>query len=99
MFWVTKGGQDDEASAEQEEESAHEDLYLISTSEITLAGSVRDTIVASEALPLKMTAHTPCFRSEAGSGGRDTRGMIRSEERRVGKECVSTGSSRWSTYH
>src|SRR3546814_4359387 len=46
MFWVTKGGQDDEASAEQEEESAHEDLYLISTSEITLAGSVRDTIVA-----------------------------------------------------
>ncbi|NYT85428.1 serine--tRNA ligase [Pollutimonas harenae] len=79
MFWVTKGGQDDETSAEQEE-SAQEDLYLISTSEITLAGSVRDTIVALDELPVKLTAHTPCFRSEAGSGGRDTRGMIRQHQ-------------------
>ncbi|NYT58760.1 serine--tRNA ligase [Alcaligenaceae bacterium] len=79
MFWVTKGG-DDDASADQDDDTAQEDLYLISTSEITLAGSVRDTIVANEELPLKMTAHTPCFRSEAGSGGRDTRGMIRQHQ-------------------
>ncbi|MCC2595027.1 serine--tRNA ligase [Pusillimonas sp. MFBS29] len=80
MFWVTKGGQDDESAAEQDDDAAQEDLYLISTSEITLAGSVRDTIVAHDELPLKMTAHTPCFRSEAGSGGRDTRGMIRQHQ-------------------
>ncbi|MDS1140826.1 serine--tRNA ligase [Pusillimonas sp. SM2304] len=80
MFWVTKGGQDDEAASEQDDAAAHEDLYLISTSEITLAGSVRDTIVAHSELPVKLTAHTPCFRSEAGSGGRDTRGMIRQHQ-------------------
>lgn len=79
MFWVTKGGQDDDTTDEQDD-AAQEDLYLISTSEITLAGSVRDTIVAADELPLKMTAHTPCFRSEAGSGGRDTRGMIRQHQ-------------------
>src|SRR5690606_17405510 len=64
----------------QDDDAAQEDLYLISTSEITLAGSVRDTIVAHNELPLKLTAHTPCFRSEAGSGGRDTRGMIRQHQ-------------------
>ena len=81
MFWVTKGGQDDEPALDEHGNVvAHEDLYLISTSEITLAGSVRDTIVAQNDLPLKLTAHTPCFRSEAGSGGRDTRGMIRQHQ-------------------
>src|SRR5690606_9753814 len=80
MFWVTKGGQDHVAPDEQDDDAAQEDLYLISTSEITLAGSVRDTIVAHNELPLKLTAHTPCFRSEAGSGGRDTRGMIRQHQ-------------------
>ncbi|MGB3287672.1 MAG: serine--tRNA ligase [Burkholderiaceae bacterium] len=79
MFWVTKGGQDDDHD-EHGNAIAREDLYLISTSEITLAGSVRDTIVAQDELPLKLTAHTPCFRSEAGSGGRDTRGMIRQHQ-------------------
>ncbi len=73
MFWVTKGGDDDQ-------EGGAEDLYLISTSEITLAGSVRDTILAANELPLRLTAHTPCFRSEAGSGGRDTRGIIRQHQ-------------------
>lgn len=57
-----------------------DELYLISTSEITLTGSVRDEILPLQDLPLRMTAHTPCFRSEAGSGGRDVRGMIRQHQ-------------------
>ncbi|MEO8922992.1 MAG: serine--tRNA ligase [Caldimonas sp.] len=69
MFWVTRGG--DEASPEQ---------YLISTSEISLTNSVREQVLAESALPIKLTAHTPCFRSEAGSAGRDTRGMIRQHQ-------------------
>jgi len=79
MFWVTKGGADESQDGNEGEE-AGEDLYLISTSEITLAGSVRDAIVPLSDLPLRLTAHTPCFRSEAGSGGRDTRGMIRQHQ-------------------
>ena len=55
-------------------------LYLIPTSEVTLTNTVRDEIVAQDALPIKLTAHTPCFRSEAGSYGRDTRGMIRQHQ-------------------
>ncbi|WP_119718278.1 serine--tRNA ligase [Cognatilysobacter tabacisoli] len=51
--------------------------YLISTSEISLTNIVRDDILDAERLPLRMTAHSLCFRSEAGSGGRDVRGMIR----------------------
>ena len=69
MFWVLRGG--DEAQPEQ---------YLISTSEISLTNSVRETILKPEALPVKLTAHSPCFRSEAGSAGRDTRGMIRQHQ-------------------
>lgn len=61
---------------------AHNDskLYLIPTSEVTLTNTVRDEIVPLESLPIKLTAHTPCFRSEAGSYGRDTRGMIRQHQ-------------------
>ena len=55
-------------------------LYLIPTSEVTLTNLVRDEIVAVEDLPLKLTAHTPCFRSEAGSYGKDTKGMIRQHQ-------------------
>lgn len=55
-------------------------LSLIPTSEVPLTNIVRDEIVAAEQLPLKMTAHTPCFRSEAGSYGRDTRGLIRQHQ-------------------
>ncbi len=77
MFWVTKGGQ---GSTSEEDPAAGEDLYLISTSEITLTASVRDSILAQDELPLRLTAHTPCFRSEAGSGGRDVRGMIRQHQ-------------------
>ena len=69
MFWVLRGG--DEAQAEQ---------YLISTSEISLTNSVREQILDADALPIKLTAHSPCFRSEAGSAGRDTRGMIRQHQ-------------------
>ncbi|MEO8133124.1 MAG: serine--tRNA ligase [Betaproteobacteria bacterium] len=70
MFAVTKGGAEGDA----------EKMYLISTSEITLTNQVRDQIVPLDALPLKFTAHSPCFRSEAGSYGKDTRGMIRQHQ-------------------
>ncbi|MBA3696488.1 MAG: serine--tRNA ligase [Methylotenera sp.] len=55
-------------------------LYLIPTSEVTLTNTVRDEIVSLESLPIKLTAHTPCFRSEAGSYGKDTKGMIRQHQ-------------------
>ena len=73
MFAVTKGGEGDG-------ERDGEKLYLISTSEITLTNQVRDEIVPQANLPLKFTAHSPCFRSEAGSYGKDTRGMIRQHQ-------------------
>jgi seryl-tRNA synthetase len=70
LFSVKKGGVEGEG----------ETFYLIPTSEVTLTNIVRGDIVPLETLPLKMTAHTPCFRSEAGSYGRDTRGMIRQHQ-------------------
>jgi seryl-tRNA synthetase len=73
MFAVTKGG-----SATEDETVALQ--YLISTSEITLTNSVREEILSADSLPIKLTAHTPCFRSEAGSYGKDTRGMIRQHQ-------------------
>ena len=72
LFAANKGGQD---GGEDKQ-----DLYLIPTSEVTLTNVVRGEILAEADLPLKMTAHTPCFRSEAGSAGRDTRGMIRQHQ-------------------
>jgi seryl-tRNA synthetase len=54
--------------------------YLIPTSEVTLTNFVRDVVMAENELPIKLTAHTPCFRSEAGSAGRDTRGLIRQHQ-------------------
>jgi seryl-tRNA synthetase len=68
MFAVRRGGEEAEAQ------------YLISTSEITLANTVREEILPLAALPIKLTAHTPCFRSEAGSYGKDTRGLIRQHQ-------------------
>lgn len=70
LFSVKKGGAEGEG----------ENFYLIPTSEVSLTNVVRDEIVAQGELPIKMTAHTPCFRSEAGSYGRDTRGMIRQHQ-------------------
>ena len=57
-----------------------ESLYLIPTSEVSLTNTVRDEIIDAKHLPIRMTAHTPCFRSEAGSYGKDTRGMIRQHQ-------------------
>ncbi len=74
LFAVTKGGQEGFASEEQQA------LYLIPTSEVSLTNFMRDEIVAQDDLPIRLTAHTPCFRSEAGSAGRDTRGMIRQHQ-------------------
>lgn len=58
----------------------NKDYYLIPTSEVPLTNSVRERIVKPDELPIKLTAHTPCFRSEAGSAGRDTRGLIRQHQ-------------------
>ena len=70
LFAVRKGGQEGDG----------ETFYLIPTSEVTLTNTVRDRVVAEAELPIRLTAHTPCFRSEAGSAGRDTRGMIRQHQ-------------------
>ena len=70
LFAAKKGGQEGEGEA----------LYLIPTSEVSLTNLVRGDIVPADQLPMRLTAHTPCFRSEAGSYGRDTRGMIRQHQ-------------------
>lgn len=67
LFAAKKGGQEGE----------EENLYLIPTAEVSLTNMARDVIFQADELPIRLTAHTPCFRSEAGSYGRDTRGMIR----------------------
>ncbi len=72
LFAANKGG--------QEGADEHQALYLIPTSEVTLTNVVRDEILTEAELPIRLTAHTPCFRSEAGSAGRDTRGMIRQHQ-------------------
>jgi seryl-tRNA synthetase len=76
MFWVYRGG-DGQATAG---EGAAVEQYLIPTSEVSLTNSVRGQVLAADQLPIKLTAHSPCFRSEAGSAGRDTRGMIRQHQ-------------------
>ncbi|AIR04035.1 MULTISPECIES: serine--tRNA ligase [Cedecea] len=63
-----------------EEEADSSNYALIPTAEVPLTNLVRDEILDDESLPLKLTAHTPCFRSEAGSYGRDTRGLIRQHQ-------------------
>ena len=74
LFAAKKGGQDGEPVPDNAA------LYLIPTSEVPLTNFVRDVVLQESDLPLKLTAHTPCFRSEAGSYGRDTRGMIRQHQ-------------------
>ena len=74
LFAARKGGQ------EGEEQPDNTPLYLIPTSEVPLTNLVRDQILAESELPVKLTAHSPCFCSEAGSYGRDTRGMIRQHQ-------------------
>ncbi len=70
LFAARKGGHEGEGEV----------LYLIPTSEVSLTNIVRGEILKEADLPLKLTAHTPCFRSEAGSYGKDTRGMIRQHQ-------------------
>ena len=70
LFHVTSGDGD----------AAGNKWYLIPTAEVTLTNTVADTILQPEQLPIKLTGHSPCFRSEAGSAGRDTRGMIRQHQ-------------------
>ncbi|MBO9649013.1 MAG: serine--tRNA ligase [Variovorax sp.] len=74
LFAAKKGGQEGEAAPDLQA------LYLIPTSEVPLTNFVRDEVVPEAQLPIRLTAHTPCFRSEAGSAGRDTRGMIRQHQ-------------------
>ena len=74
LFAAKKGGQDSEPVPDNQA------LYLIPTSEVPLTNFMRDVVVQEAELPIKLTAHTPCFRSEAGSYGRDTRGMIRQHQ-------------------
>ncbi|MEY4435901.1 MAG: hypothetical protein RL175_856 [Pseudomonadota bacterium] len=74
LFAAKKGGQEGEVTSESAA------LYLIPTSEVPLTNFVRDVVLAESELPIKLTAHTPCFRSEAGSAGRDTRGLIRQHQ-------------------
>jgi seryl-tRNA synthetase len=74
LFAANKGGQDGEPVPDNAA------LYLIPTSEVPLTNFVRDVVLQESELPIKLTAHTPCFRSEAGSYGRDTRGMIRQHQ-------------------
>ena len=79
MFWVYRGrGPGDPGAGGGDEQQAEQ--YLISTSEISLTNTVREQILDAAQLPIKLTAHSPCFRSEAGSAGRDTRGMIRQHQ-------------------
>ena len=70
LFAVRKGGQEGESEL----------LYLIPTAEVTLTNFVRDEIINADQLPMRLVAHSPCFRSEAGTYGRDTRGMIRQHQ-------------------
>jgi seryl-tRNA synthetase len=74
MFSVRKGG------VKENENENESDLWLISTSEISLTNQVRGDLLDGAKLPLQFTAHSPCFRSEAGSYGRDTKGMIRQHQ-------------------
>lgn len=81
LFAVYKGGEQGAGVTEGEEASEKaQAMYLIPTSEVTMTNLVRDTIVDEADLPLRYTAHTPCFRSEAGAYGKDTRGVIRQHQ-------------------
>jgi len=88
LFQVSWGATESKAAAidvyvdadGKNRELVEKSWYLIPTAEVPVTNLLRDEIVAAEALPLKFVAHTPCFRSEAGSYGRDTRGMIRQHQ-------------------
>jgi seryl-tRNA synthetase len=72
--------EDDLYQVESDPENSVNDLFLIPTAEVPVTNIFRDEIIPSDQLPIKMTSYTPCFRKEAGSAGRDTRGMIRQHQ-------------------
>lgn len=74
LFAVTAGGAEASSAGDMPE------YHLIPTAEVPITNMVRDEIVPLQSLPLKYVSHTPCFRSEAGSYGRDTRGLIRQHQ-------------------
>lgn len=78
--YADKIAEDGSIPKDAEIEAKPRNWFLIPTSEVTLTNTVRDEIVPMETLPIKLTAHTPCFRSEAGSYGKDTKGMIRQHQ-------------------
>ena len=86
LFRVLRGGDDprqilgDMGLDEEAQRVLANDLFLIPTAEVSLTNSVRERILREEELPLRLTALTPCFRSEAGAAGRDTRGLIRQHQ-------------------
>ena len=80
MFSVHRGQLEDGSEGGEGADAPSNEQYLISTSEISLTNSVRDQVLAAADLPIKLTAHSPCFRSEAGSAGKDTRGLIRQHQ-------------------
>ena len=80
MFWVFRGGTGAAGAGAGGDDEQQPEQFLIGTSEVTLTNTVRERILEAAALPIKLTAHSPCFRSEAGSAGRDTRGMIRQHQ-------------------
>ncbi len=82
LFRVHKGGagQPDGTQAEADGGGEGAELYLIPTSEVPLTNLVREEILPADSLPIRLTAHSPCFRSEAGAYGKDTRGMIRQHQ-------------------
>jgi len=82
LFWVVKGGTVplSDLAPDKLPGVANSELYLIPTAEVPLTNIVRNEIVPIEQLPLKFVCHSPCFRSEAGSYGKDTRGMIRNHQ-------------------
>jgi seryl-tRNA synthetase len=72
--------EDDLFKLENDEDNSDNDLFLIPTAEVPLTNLFRDEIIPADELPIMMTGYTPCFRKEAGSAGRDTRGMIRQHQ-------------------
>jgi len=80
LFKVEKGGAEDPSSAGVDSEPQAPDFYLIPTAEVTVTNIYRDRILDGDQLPIRNVCHTPCFRSEAGAYGRDTRGIVRQHQ-------------------
>jgi seryl-tRNA synthetase len=80
LFKVSGKGESRAEAGEGGSQAPEQSFYLIPTAEVPVTNLVREQILAADSLPLRFACHTPCFRSEAGAAGRDTRGMIRSHQ-------------------